>query len=264
MDISGIVTFTTDFGTSDPYAGIMKGIVMSANPNARIIDLTHQIPPHDIVSGAFVLMRSFVYFPKGSVHVAVVDPGVGGSRKNLAVRTESGYFIGPDNGILGLVLDMEKNYEIREITNPPFVLNKISDTFHGRDVYSPCAGQLSAGAHFEDVGRELKRFTNLDYPRVLREGDMIRGEIVSVDSFGNLITNIDEHTFRSFAGKKVIEIYFGSERFSKIHQRYGDVEHGRPLVLIGSCGFLEISMNEGSAASYFMTSVGSPVTIRKF
>ena len=263
MEISGIVTFTTDFGTSDPYAGIMKGIVMSANPNARIVDLTHQISPHDIVNGAFVLMRSYKYFPEGTVHVAVVDPGVGGSRKNIAVRTGGYYFVGPDNGLLGLVLDMEKNYEIREITNPPFVLDKISDTFHGRDVFSPCAGQLSGGAAFEDVGKELKRFKHLDYPKVQREGDVLRGEIVSVDSFGNLITNINEHTFSSFAGKRVIEIFFGSERFSKIHQRYGDVDFGRPLALIGSCGFLEISRNEGSAASYFMTSVGSPVTIRK-
>lgn len=261
---SGIVTFITDFGTKDPYAGIMKGIVLAANPNARIVDITNDIPAHDIVNGAFTLLRSYAFFPEGTIHVAVVDPGVGGSRKNIAVRTSRYFFIGPDNGILSLGFDTEKECEIREIVNPPFVLDKISDTFHGRDVFAPCAGWLSGGAPFETVGPDIMRCMRLEYPQVRREGNVLKGEVLSVDSFGNLITNITKKTLESFAGAARVEVFFSAERFTSISQRYSDVARGESLVLFGSCGFLEISMNEGSAVKYFMTAAGSPVTVRKY
>jgi len=264
MRANGIITFTTDFGTRDPYAGIMKGIVLAANPRARIVDVTHEIPAHDIISGAFTLLRSYSYFPEGTIHVAVVDPGVGGKRKEIAVRTERYVFIGPDNGILSPVLETEKALEVRVIRNPPFVLDEVSNTFHGRDVFAPCAGHLSAGRKFESVGEVLERYSRLEYPGLRREKNVLRGEVVTIDSFGNMITNISRSAFDSFVGKHRFKIYFGAERFDKIMQRYVDVPRGTPLVLFGSCGFLEISMNEGDASSYFMASVGSPVTVRKF
>jgi len=264
MQVNGIVTFITDFGNRDPYAGIMKGIVLGAYPEARIVDITHEIPPHDIINGAFMLVRSYRFFPEGTVHVAIVDPGVGGRRKNIAIKTNRYYFVGPDNGILSIAAEMEGNDETRIIQNPPFLLDKISDTFHGRDVFAPCAGHLSAGKSFEAVGPVVKRHKYLDFPSVKREGNVLTGEVVSVDSFGNMITNISDHAFRSFFGKRKFEIFFGTERFTRIMQRYIDVPRGMPLVLIGSCGFLEISMNEGNAADYFMTSIGTPVTVRKY
>jgi S-adenosyl-L-methionine hydrolase (adenosine-forming) len=148
MDTSGIITLTTDFGTRDPYAGIMKGMALTANPSAIIVDITHEIPPQDILNAAFTLMRAYQYFPAGTVHVAVVDPEVGGSRKRIAVRTERHIFVGPDNGIFGMVFQREAPLEIREIVNPPFVTERISNTFHGRDIFAPCAGHLSAGGTF--------------------------------------------------------------------------------------------------------------------
>ncbi len=263
MQVNGIITFTTDFGTSDPYAGIMKGVALGANPDARLVDITHEIPPHAIVDGAFTLARACHFFPEGTIHVAVVDPGVGGSRKNIVVKTGKYYFVGPDNGIFSLVLDREKPVEIRHIKNEPYIRETVSNTFHGRDVFAPCAGLLSTGGDFSHVGPVIKRYHKLKYPRVVREGNTLKGEVVSIDSFGNMITNITEHRYKSFAGKKQTKILFGSEHFDGVSRQYSDVPKGSPLALFGSSGFLEISMNEGNAASYFMASIQFPVTVRK-
>jgi len=264
MRVNGIITFTTDFGTSDPYAGIMKGVVLQANPDARLVDITHDIPAHNIIDGAFTLARTYMYFPEGTIHVAVVDPGVGGGRKNIAVMTDRYFFIGPDNGLFSLVLAKdEEQREIRHIKNAPFVRDEISDTFHGRDVFAPCAGHLSAGGDFSHVGPLLNSYVKLVYPKVIREGNTLKGEVVSIDSFGNMITNITEDMFTSFAGGKKVTIFFGAEHFDGISRRYTDVPKGNPLVLFGSSGFLEVSMNEGNAVSYFMAAVRSPITIRK-
>jgi len=264
MNVNGIITLTTDFGTMEPYAGIMKGMILTSNPDARIVDLTHEIPAHDVVNASFMLVRTYMHFPGGTIHIAVIDPGVGGERKNIAVLTTNFIFIGPDNGIFTLVLTKEKIVEIREIRRPPFLLKKVSDTFHGRDVYAPCAGHLSAGKNFFDIGPEIKHLKRLEYPRISQEGNELKGEIVSIDSFGNMITNITVPALQRFAGKRRLEIYFGAERFFKIMHRYTDVSPGMPLVLYGSSGYLEVSMNEGRASSYFMTSVGSTITIRRF
>ncbi len=264
MQANGIVTFTTDFGNRDPYAGIMKGIVLGANPHARIVDITHEIPAHNILNAAFSLVRTCRYFPEGTIHVAIVDPGVGGRRKNIAVRTDQYFFIGPDNGILSPMLSNVNSPEIRVIENPPFIKSIISDTFHGRDVFAPCAGHLSAGNSFAEVGPETERIKHLIYPKATCEANILKGEIVSIDYFGNMITNISKQNFREFVGKRKFEIYFGSERFTKILRHYNDIEQGSPLILFGSSCYMEISMNEGNAADYFMSSVGSPVTIRRF
>ncbi|MFC1692353.1 S-adenosyl-l-methionine hydroxide adenosyltransferase family protein [Candidatus Latescibacterota bacterium] len=263
MTVNGIITITTDFGNRDPYSGIMKGMILGANPCARIIDITHEIPAHDIIYAAFTILRSYKHFPEGTVHIAVVDPGVGGGRKNIVVKTDRYLFIGPDNGIFSRIIEKEKSYEIREIKNPPFILDKVSNTFHGRDVFAPCAGHLSAGKPFSEVGPIIKKYKKLGYPKVDLQKNILKGEVVSVDSFGNLITNINESTFHRFAGRKKVEIYFAAQRFDNIMRRYTDVPVGSLLILFGSIGYLEISMNEGSAESYFRTSVGSPVTIRK-
>ncbi|HUT64289.1 MAG TPA: SAM-dependent chlorinase/fluorinase [Anaerolineae bacterium] len=264
MELNGIITFTTDFGTRDPYIGMLKGIVLTANPHAYLVDITHEIPAHDIVNAAFTLVRSYQYFPIGTIHVAIVDPGVGGQRKNIAMMTERYIFVGPDNGIFSLVLSKEKPREIREIKNPPFILKTISDTFHGRDIFAPCAGHLSAGKMFTDIGPVIRRLKNLKYPEVTRDGNKLMGEVVAIDSFGNMITNITRHTYNSFSGKMRTEIFFGAVRFDRIMRHYEDVVQGSPLVLFGSSGYMEVSMNEGSAAVYFMASVGSPVTIRRY
>jgi S-adenosylmethionine hydrolase len=263
METSGIVTLTTDFGTRDPYAGIMRGMVLTANRNARLIDITHEIPAQDILNAAFTLLRAYDFFPPGTVHVAVVDPEVGGGRKNIAVRTERYLFVGPDNGIFGMVFQREKPIEIREIQNMPFVAERVSNTFHGRDVFAPCAGYLSSGRDIADVGQELKGVIQLKYPRPNQSGNILTGEVISVDSFGNLITNISEHMYRSFVGRQSVEISFATVRLSGVHCHYSEVAPGMALALFGSSGYLEISMNSGSARDYFMTAAGSSVTVRR-
>jgi S-adenosyl-L-methionine hydrolase (adenosine-forming) len=263
MEACGLITLTTDFGVKEPYAGVIKGVIYSANPVARIVDITHEIPAHNIVNAAFTLSWSCDFFPIGTVHIAVVDPEVGGKRLNIAVKTDHYFFVGPDNGTFSLVLSREKNVEIREIKNPAYMLDKVSRTFHGRDVYAPCAGRLSASGNFSDVGPVVTQLCKLVYPKVKQDGNILSGEIVSVDTFGNLITNISRQSLQSFIGKRKFEIYFGGERFYEIKDYYSEVLKGTPLVLYGSSGYLEISMNEGNAASYFMTSTGSTVTVRR-
>lgn len=263
MEPSGIVTLTTDFGTRDPYAGIMKGMVLAANPRAALVDITHEIPPQDILNAAFTLVRAYEFFPPGTVHVAVVDPEVGGARKAVAIRTERAFYVGPDNGIFGMVLHRERPLEIREILNAPFVAERISGTFHGRDVFAPCAGFLSAGRALSEVGPALDTLLQLRYPRPSQSGGILLGEVISVDSFGNLITNISEQTFRSFAGSRPVDISFATDRFPAVRRHYSEVPPGSPLVLFGSSGYLEVSMNAGSARDYYMTAVGATVTIRR-
>ena len=262
MKASNIITYTTDFGSSDPYAGIMKGIVLSINPKACQIDITHNIPSHDIVHASFILASAYSHFPKGTIHAAIVDPGVGGGRKNIAVLTDKYFFVGPDNGVFSNVLSNETVREIREISNLPFIMETVSSTFHGRDVFAPCAGFISAGKKFSDVGPLLDSVKYIDYPEVKEDKMTLTGEIVFVDSFGNMITNISQQMLNSFTGEKSFEIYFAAARFSKISTHYSEIPHGKPLVLFGSTGCLEISMNGGSASSYFMKSIGTNVTVQ--
>jgi len=263
MKMSGLVTLITDFGTKDPYAGITKGMINEANKEVRIIDITHDIQAHDVLSAAFTLVRAYEYFPAGTVHVAIVDPEVGSKQRNIAVQTDQYMFVGPDNGIFSMVYEKEKNKEIREINNPTYFYKRVSSTFHGRDIYAPCAGHLSAGRDFTEIGQIVTNHKRIVYPEVIQDGNILKGEIVSIDSFGNLISNVPVHKFKSFAGKRKIGVSFATVRFNKIMDHYSEVSKGTPLVLFGSSGHLEISMNEGSASDYFMTSVGSTITIRR-
>lgn len=263
MQANGIITLTTDFGTHDPYAGIMKGVIYAANNNAHLVDITHHIPAHDITSAAFTLANSCCHFPDGTVHVAVVDPGVGGERKNIAVRTDRYFYVGPDNGIFSIVLEKEKVKSIREIANPPFILNTVSQTFHGRDVFAPCAGRISGGGRFADIGPALNDYNRIEYPLTKQSGNTLIGEIMSIDSFGNLISNISKDMFRDFTHGGPFEIYFSSERFNRIASHYAEAQVGSTLVLFGSSGYLEISINGKSASSYFMASSGSTITVRR-
>lgn len=264
MTPSGIITITTDFGTKDPYAGMMKGMMLAANPDARIVDITHEVPPHDIFNGAFTLARAYRYFPAGTVHVAVIDPGVGGTRKNIAVRADGHFFVGPDNGIFTFVLADAGDIEVRAIENDPFTSHEVSPTFHGRDVFAPCAGHLSAGRPFEQAGRVCPRYRRIAFPKARVKVDVLQGEVIAIDTFGNLVTSISRAALKKFTGSHQVEILFGSERFDRISAAYIDVEHGMPLALFGSSGYLEISVNEGNASVYYMSStIGAPVVVRR-
>jgi len=263
MNANGIVTLTTDFGINDPYAGIMRGAVLSANPRATVVDITHGIPAHNIMAAAFTFANAYGFFPEGTVHAAVVDPGVGGGRKNIAVMAGKYYFVGPDNGILSIALAREGILSIREISNPAFLRDIISNTFHGRDVFAPCAGMLSGGSSFENIGPVFTDYRKLSYPQPVIERDTLTGEVLVIDSFGNMVTNITETLFRSFTGSRSFEVYFASERFTRLASKYEEVPAGKPLAIIGSTGHLELSMSSGNAAEYFMSAAGSVVSVRR-
>lgn len=256
-----LITLTTDFGTRDGFAGTMKGVVIGINPSATVVDLTHEIPPGDIRAGAFVLMAACRYFPKGAVHVAVVDPGVGSRRRAIAVQTANGWFVGPDNGLLSWALARERIRTIRQLENARYFLEPVSRTFHGRDVFAPVAAHLSRGVAAARLGRGLKDFLRLPWPEPARRGQEIRGAIVYVDHFGNAITNIDaallpvdEKAACEVAGKRKLRC--GLAAF------YGAVPVGRPVALMGSSGFLEIAVNGRSAARRYGLKTGDAVMVR--
>jgi S-adenosylmethionine hydrolase len=258
-----IITLTTDFGTRDWFVGAMKGVMLGVQPKAIIVDLTHDIAGGDVRGGAFSLMSGYSLFPKGTVHVAVVDPGVGGPRQAIAVQTADYYFVGPDNGIFSFALAREKIKSVHQLENETFFLKPISRTFHGRDVFAPVAAHLSRGVAIEKLGPARKDFVRLDWPRVQVSNGRIEGEVVYVDRFGNLITNVDAESLRSF-GNKPCEVFAGKKRLCRIAPYYAAVPVGRPLALTGSTGFLEIAVNGASAADKFRLHVGHKVSIRRW
>lgn len=244
-----IITLLTDFGLEDNFVGVMKGVILGINPVARIVDITHNVRPQDIMSAAFLLKGSYRFFPKGTIHLVVVDPGVGSKRKAIIVKTMDYYFVGPDNGVLSIALsEIEK---IINITNEKYFLKSVSNTFHGRDVFAPVAGYLSKGVQLERFGREVREYKKLDIPKV-KAG---KGQIIYIDRFGNLVTNIP----KGVSGK----IQFKGISIDKISSSYAEVEIGMPLAIFGSFGNLEISIREGSARDYFHAKIGDEVRIGK-
>jgi S-adenosylmethionine hydrolase len=195
-----IITLTTDFGTHDWFVGTMKGVILGIAPRAAIVDLTHEIPAGDIRAGAFALAAGFRFFPKGTVHVAVVDPGVGGARKAIAVQTSNYLFVGPDNGVLSLALAREKIKSVHSLGNANYFLRPISHTFHGRDIFAPVAAHLSRGTPMHKFGPARKDFIRLPWPQPRVRRGCIEGEVVFIDRFGNAITNIENASLNAGRG----------------------------------------------------------------
>ena len=256
-----LITVTTDFGTADGFVGTMKGVIARLAPGATVIDITHEVPPGDLRAGAFALAASCRFFPKHTVHVAVVDPGVGSQRRALAAQTADYFFVGPDNGVLSWALRGEKIKAIRRLENEQYFLHPVSRTFHGRDVFAPVAAHLSRGVDIRRLGPPADDFVRLPWPEPIREADQVRGEVVYVDRFGNAITNITEqHLSRLRRGGRGVDL--GRRRLCPLAEFYQSVPKGQPLAVIGSSGFVEIAVNGGSAAARLSLSAGSPVTVR--
>jgi S-adenosylmethionine hydrolase len=254
-----LITLTTDFGTRDWFVGTMKGVMLGIQPRAAIVDIAHEIPPGDIRAGAFALAASFAYFPKGTIHVAVVDPGVGGERKAIAVQTANYSFVGPDNGVLSWALAREEIKAIRALENKTYFLSPISRTFHGRDIFAPVAAHLSSGVPISKFGPALQNFARLPWPEPRRTGGRVQGEIIYFDRFGNAVTNIRVHDLPSSARKPTRIRMKG--RSLPIGEFYQAVAPGRALALNGSSGLLEISVNGGSAAEILKLTIGDQLTV---
>ncbi|MBU1699943.1 MAG: SAM-dependent chlorinase/fluorinase [Candidatus Eisenbacteria bacterium] len=243
----GVVTLLTDFGTRDEYVGSMKGVILSISSETRIIDITHEVPPQDIMSAAFILGNCYHHFPPGTVHCVVADPGVGSERKPLLVVTEKYAFVGPDNGVFSRIYSLEEKVEVREITNQQFQRDEISDTFHGRDIFSPAAAHLSRGAAVVDVGPVIDCYVEVRPAQPETWHNMIKGEAIHIDSYGNIITNISQKLFKSVIAGRSFLIEINGRKINRLTRTYQDGEMGKFLALFGSTGMLEISVRGGSA-----------------
>jgi len=250
-----IITLTTDFGTRDWFVGSMKGAILSVNPHAVPVDITHDIPPGDIRAGAFALAASYRSFPRNTVHLAVVDPGVGSPRAALVVRTSDYYFVGPDNGVLSIALAKEKIVEIWQVENEIYFRQPISNTFHGRDVFAPVAAHLTLRILMDSLGQQVTDYVQLDWPKPQVDGALIRGEIVYIDHFGNAISNIESPE------KSTGTVRVPDKVECTLKQFYQEVPSGQPLAIAGSAGFLEIAVNAGHAAQAYGLKLGDVVEV---
>ena len=244
-----ILTFLSDFGTKSNYVSQMKGVALSIT-DARIIDITHDISPQDIREGAFVLMSSIKHFPIGTVHVAVVDPGVGTMRRGIVITTQTQILVGPDNGLLIPAARNLGNFTVYEITNPNLMSKTISNTFHGRDVFTPVAANILNGILFDQIGPITNHFVDLNFRKFEIINKTATGKIIYIDSFGNIITNIDGDSFRQVLNyDKKIMLFIGEKQLKiPFSKSYNFVKKGEFLVTIGSSNLLEISLNKGNAA----------------
>ena len=256
-----IITLTTDFGAADWFVGTMKGVILGLQPRAHLVDITHEIPAGDIRAGAFALAASYKFFPKRTVHVAVIDPGVGSERRAIVVQTANYFFVGPDNGVLSLALAHEKIKAAHQITNEQLFLHPVSNTFHGRDVFAPVAANLSKGLPLGKVGSLIKEFVKLNWPEPQRAANSIKGEIVYIDRFGNAITNISNATLAPLA-ESSCEIFVRGKPLCALQPFYQAVPQGNPVAVPGSSGFLELAVNGGSAAEQFKLKVAETVIVR--
>jgi len=253
-----LITITTDFGLQDGYVASMKGVIASIAPDAKTVDITHLIPPQDLREAAYVLKSTVPYFPHGAVHLVVVDPGVGSERRAIAVRTEDAFFVAPDNGVLGYVLEQAEEFEAIHLNNPRYWLDEVSHTFHGRDIFAPVAAHLANGVPLRDLGDPITDIVMLRWPRPKGSvSGCIEGEVVHVDRFGNLVSNIPSKMVER--GSWVVKA--GKAKIARIESSYSAVQRGEPVALIGSHGFVEVAIREGSAAKMLNLVAGGRIAV---
>jgi len=260
LKLAGIIGILTDFGEEDEYVAAVKGVILKINPNVKIIDISHYIPPQDVVKAAFLLSSISPHFPEKSIFLTVVDPGVGTSRRILVIETKSNkYFVGPDNGVLSLPAEKEGINRIISVENTKFFLKNISSTFHGRDIMAPVAAHISLGVPIENFGPEIKDFQKLDIPAPKIGEDAIYGQVMLRDHFGNLITNIDKNTAeKHLRFDNRYDVKIGSRIIkARFLKTYGEGRKGEVLLIVGSKNLLEISINQGNAFEELKIKVGS-------
>lgn len=256
-----LITLTTDFGTSDHFVGSMKGVISGIAPGAQVADITHEIAPFGVLEGAFVIGQAWRTFPPGSIHVVVVDPGVGSARKPILVQAGGQFFVGPDNGVFSFILREEK-HRIRHITAEKYFRRPVSRTFHGRDIFSPVAAHLAAGVKPGRFGKPLDACILLDNLAPLpAEKNSWQGTIFKQDRFGNLITNFDARDFRALRTGH-FELVAGKARISALRSNFSEGAPGEIFVIEGSSGYFEIAANQASAAGLLGCTAGSPVKLK--
>ncbi|HUL79765.1 MAG TPA: SAM-dependent chlorinase/fluorinase [Vicinamibacteria bacterium] len=259
-----VIALLTDFGLRDHYVGAMKGAILSVCPEATLVDVTHEVPAHDVAAGALALAAAYPHFPGGSVFVGVVDPGVGSERRPIAVGAGRWLFVGPDNGLFTLVLDADPSARVRLLAMPVLFRAPLSPVFHGRDLFGPAAGRLAAGLPLDEVGPAVPDPVRLALPRQARVEGGWEGAVVHVDRFGNLTTNLVEADLHALAGPTLDSLEVGlGERWLPLVRAYAEVDEGRPCALVGSSGRLEIAVRSGRADALTGAGPGTPVRVRR-
>lgn len=257
---SSIITLTSDFGLQDHYVGVMKAVILGISPKSRLIDVSHEIPAQDIMAGAWVVRNSAMLFPPGTVHLVVVDPGVGTDRRPVALKIEDQYFVGPDNGIFSLIAD-EYSYEAVQLTNKTYWRKQVSNTFHGRDIFAPVAAHLATGAPFTDLGEPLKELVTYRWAVPISDKDGIQGWVVHIDRYGNLISNISKELVLEAGEPEQLKVYVGNTILKGLVPTFASVADGEPAAYIGSSGMLEIGINKGNAREMLGVEKGAQLSI---
>src|SRR5450755_3853503 len=259
-----VVTFTTDFGLQDPFVGIMHGVVLNIDPEVRIVDISHAVASFDVLDGAWSIAQSYRFFPPRSVHVVIVDPGVGGARRPILAETEDYIFVAPDNGVLSLVEAREPNFSVRHITADRYFLQPVSQTFHGRDIFAPVAAWLAKGVAPAEFGPEVTDYVRLPLPAVERiGGNSLRGAVLKVDKFGNLITNLSEQEAPALfaATPPSVQVLIAGQTITRVCRSYAEGGDDEFFAILGSSGYLEIAARQASAAEKLSAGVGTPVGV---
>jgi S-adenosylmethionine hydrolase len=259
-----LISLLSDFGLKDPYVAEMKAVILSICPDASIIDISHEVNKFDIRMGAYLLARAAPYFPEGTIHVAVVDPGVGTRRRPIIVEAKRSFYIGPDNGLLMLSAQREGIILVREIKNPKYMLRTISRTFHGRGIFCPVAAHLANGVQVSDFGSIIEDPVVPSFAQpILREGK-IEGEIIHVDGFGNVVTNITDKELKTMGaeeGKQMVVEFKNKKATLRLCSAYGEVPANTPLVVMGSSDFLEVAVNRGNASDIYQARIGDKIVL---
>jgi S-adenosylmethionine hydrolase len=259
-----IITLTTDYGTNDHLVGVLKGVILKINPEVTIVDISHAVTPFDLLDGALAIASAYSYFPPRTIHVVVVDPGVGTERRPLLVSGQNQYFIAPDNGVLSGVFEKEANFLVRHLTSEHYFLHPVSKTFHGRDVLAPVAAWLSKNWQPGSMGEEISDFKRLALPRPKEADGVVKGVVLKVDSFGNLVTNFKADDVPAEALEKgEVKLQVGNQAVTRLVPTFASGGASEPVAYIGSGGYLEIAVNRGNASRILGIGRGTPVVLDK-
>ena len=254
-----LIALMTDFGTTDWYAACMKAVILGICPQARVVDITHDIPPQDVLSGAMTIGAASPWFPRDTVFACVIDPGVGSSRRLIAARADHHWFVGPDNGVFGLVFQRAKRLSLARLTNPRYWLPAVSHTFHGRDIIAPVAAHLARGRTLRALGVAQARYQTLSLPPLQRTRRALRGRVIYIDTFGNLITNLPG-SLLALSRDSQVRYHTTTAR---VVSSYAAGRHGELIALIGSSGYVELALRDGSAARRFRARRGDRVELHQ-
>jgi len=258
-----IIALLSDFGSRDHYAGTMKGVILGICPDAALVDISHDIPPHDVLTAALELAACYKYFPQGTIFLTVIDPGVGSSRRGLAADTGEYRFVAPDNGVLSGVFREAPPRKVVELTERRYARPTVSRTFEGRDRFAPAAAWLAKGIQLSALGRPLADYHKLDIPKPQAGADALSGTVLRIDHFGNAVTNIDRRTFEKFVNGGQVQVEAGAQRIGRLVTTYADIADDEVCALFGSTDHLELAANSASAADRLSLTRGAPVIVRK-